>query len=110
METFNYISIAISIAGSVIIMWGVLRTAIDFIIIEFRVLRKKDSIEKESEIRYHLGRYLLLGLDFMLSADIIHTIHKPVLTELYVLAIIVAIRTVISYFLQKEIKQSVKTN
>ena len=110
MEKFNYISIAISIAGSIIIMWGVLRTAIDFIVTEFRVQFKKGDIEKESEIRYHLGRYLLLGLDFMLAADIIHTIHKPVLTELYILAIIVAIRTVISYFLQKEIKQSAKSN
>lgn len=111
METFNYISISISIAGSIIIIWGVLRTAVDFMITEFQVLFRKANAEKESEIRYHLGRYLLLGLDFMLAADIIHTIHKPVLTELYILAIIVAIRTVISYFLQKEIKtMTQKTN
>lgn len=40
----------------------------------------------------------------MLAADIIHTIHSPVLNELYVLAMIVGIRSVISFFLVKEIE------
>jgi len=40
--------------------------------------------------------------EVMLAADIIHTIHKPVLKELYVLAMIVSIRSVISFFLVKE--------
>lgn len=39
----------------------------------------------------------------MLAADIIRTIHKPILNDLYILAIIVGIRSVISFFLIKEI-------
>ena len=53
-------------------------------------------------IRHQFSSYLLLGLDFMLAADIIHTIHKPILNELYILAMIVGIRSVISFFLNKE--------
>ena len=58
------------------------------------------------KIRIDLGRYLLLGLEFLIAADIIRTIAKPSLEEVTVLVAIVAIRTVISYFLNKEIERS----
>jgi uncharacterized membrane protein len=45
----------------------------------------------------------------MLAADILHTIHNPVLNELYILAMIVGIRSVISFFLIKEMG-SIKTD
>lgn len=103
MSTFNYIAIAISITGSVIIIWGAAKTAFLFLKAERNKLMNKGIIDKDETIRYGFGSYLLLGLDFMLAADMIHTIHNPVLNELYVLALIVAIRSVISYFLRKEI-------
>jgi uncharacterized membrane protein len=46
-----------------------------------------------------------LGLEFLIAADIIRTIIRPTLEELAILGGIVVIRTVISYFLGKEIGQ-----
>ncbi|MBN8670002.1 MAG: DUF1622 domain-containing protein [Chitinophagales bacterium] len=104
MQVFNYIAIGISIAGSCIIIWGVLLTVFDFIKMELNRLVKKSDSNSDEKIRYSFSSYMLLGLDFMLAADIIHTIHNPVLKELYILAMIVAIRSVISFFMHKEMK------
>lgn len=52
--------------------------------------------------------YLRFGLDFMVAADIIRTIQNPVLSELCILAFIVGIRPVISFFLQNEMEAKKK--
>jgi uncharacterized membrane protein len=102
MEAFNYIAIGISIAGSIIIIWGVLITIFNFLVNEKNKIAGAKSPGIIETARHQFSAYLILGLDFMLAADIIHTIHKPVLKELYVLAMIVGIRSVISFFLAKE--------
>jgi len=106
MEAFNYIAISISIAGSIIIIWGVCVTTVRFLLNEKNLLVKTKPTNSNELIRHEFSAYLLLGLDFMLAADIIHSIHNPVLKELYVLAMIVGIRSVISFFLVKEMGSS----
>lgn len=102
MNVFNYIAISIATAGSIIIIWGVIITVFKVLALERRrIMNIKSDISSET-IRHQFSSYLLLGLDFMLAADIIHTIHKPILNELYILAMIVGIRSVISFFLNKE--------
>src|SRR4051794_25686553 len=52
----------------------------------------------------HLGRAILLGLEFMVAADIIGTVAvEPTFTSLGVLALIVLIRTFLSLSLEVEI-------
>jgi uncharacterized membrane protein len=57
-------------------------------------------------LRHHLGSYLLLGLELLVAADIIHTILEPDLKSLAVLGAIVGIRTLLSFFLNKELHDS----
>ena len=109
MEAFNYIAVSISIAGSIIIIWGVLITIFNVLVSEINKLGNAKANTPGESLRHQFSAYLILGLDFMLAADIIHTIHKPVLKELYVLAMIVGIRSVISFFLAKEMG-SIKSN
>jgi uncharacterized membrane protein len=59
-------------------------------------------------IRYDVGRHLLLGLEFLIAADSMRTIVQPTLEEVTVLAIIVAIRTVLSFFLTREMERVIK--
>ena len=54
-------------------------------------------------LRADLGTYLLLGLELLIAADILKTIVEPGLHELGILAGIVVLRTVLSFFLNKEI-------
>lgn len=58
-----------------------------------------------SDLRLYLGRYLVLGLEFQLGADILATAVSPTFAEVQLLAAIVIIRTVLNYFLQKELDQ-----
>ncbi len=106
LDIYNTIAICVSVAGSVIIIWGVLVTLFYFLKAEISAFKNDDSLKKREFARFNFGTYLLLGLDFMLAADILHTIHNPVLSELYVLAAIVAIRSVISFFLTREMKEA----
>ena len=108
MTPFNYISLAISIAGSIIIIWGVVLTTFFFIKMERNKLLNKNIEGSNDKIMYGFSAYLRLGLDFMVAADIIRTIQNPVLNELYILALIVGIRSVISFFLQKEMEAEKK--
>lgn len=55
--------------------------------------------------RQQLGRAILLGLEFLVAADIIRTVSEvPTLERVTVLAIIVAIRTFLSFTLEVELE------
>ena len=49
--------------------------------------------------------YLLLGLEFLIASDILKTVVDPTLDELAILGGVVIVRTVLSVFLNKEIKE-----
>ena len=54
--------------------------------------------------RQQLGRSILLGLELLVAADIIRTVAvTPTLSTVLVLALIVAIRTFLSFSLELEI-------
>ena len=56
------------------------------------------------EYRQHLGRAILLGLEFLVAGDIINTVAvDPTFRSVGVLAGIVAIRTFLSFSLEVEI-------
>ena len=54
--------------------------------------------------RQQLGQSILLGLELLVAGDIIHTVAgQPTLTSVAVLAIIVLIRTFLSFSLEVEL-------
>lgn len=56
------------------------------------------------DLRANLGRAILLGLEFLVAADIIGTVAvAPSFSNLGILALIVAIRTFLSFSLELEI-------
>jgi uncharacterized membrane protein len=55
--------------------------------------------------RQHLGRAILLGLELLVAADIIRTVSEvPTLEKVTVLAVIVLIRTFLSFALEVELE------
>ena len=106
MNILNIISLIISTVGIVIICWGSLIAVFEFLRIEYNYL-KHTKRQNQHELRRHLGSYILLGLEFMIAGDIVHTIVKPNKESLILLGSIVAIRTVIGYFLNMELKNKI---
>jgi uncharacterized membrane protein len=78
----------------------------------FKIMLSKLRNEEEKEQRReYVGqlvrrmlRGLLISLDFLVAADLLKSILVPTFTELATLAIIVAIRIVLSWSLSKEIE------
>ncbi|MBF8808616.1 MAG: DUF1622 domain-containing protein [Enterococcus lacertideformus] len=57
---------------------------------------------RNAEIRKLLASYILLSLEVLVVADIIESVIKPTWTDILKLAVIIIIRTIISYFLNLE--------
>ncbi len=64
-----------------------------------------DIFREREVLRHQLGSHLLLGLEYMIAADIISTIYHPTLIDMALLGSIVVIRTVISHSLQREVDE-----
>ncbi len=60
-------------------------------------------------LRLTLARYLIVALEFQLAADIISTAIAPDRDQIGKLATIATIRTVLNYFLEREIDAEVKS-
>jgi uncharacterized membrane protein len=70
----------------------------------FAHLRRSQSAKEQ--IRLRLGRWLAVALEFEVAADILRTAIAPSWNELGQLAAIIVLRTVLNYFLQKEIDRA----
>lgn len=100
------LSAAIAVAGEIIdilgvaaIVVGVLYAAIDAGV---RGLRRVTPVY--TRFKRVLGRAILLGLELLVAADIIKTVAvTPTLDSVVVLAVIVLIRTFLSWSLELEI-------
>lgn len=57
------------------------------------------------KVRLVLGRFLALGLEFQLASDLLRTAVAPSFEEIGKLAAVAAIRTMLNYFLSREISQ-----
>jgi uncharacterized membrane protein len=59
----------------------------------------------KNEVRLTLGRWLAVGLEFELAADILRTAITPTWRDIEQLVAIAALRTALNYFLEREIRQ-----
>ena len=89
--------------GVLVIVFGVLGGLVRFVRAEFSAARGLVVDEERKKLRHVLGYYLLLGLEFLIAADIIDTLMKPSVQDLIVLGAIVLIRTIISFSLNAEV-------
>ncbi len=72
-----------------------------------RLWKKENAETIFLQIRQRLGRGILLGLEFLIAADIIHTVAVELTFKTVgVLAIIVLIRTFLSFTLDVELTGS----
>ena len=103
MGDFRTIAESIGLAIDAI---GVLVIVIGLVISLGRFLHRAVSNGEQAYrwLRQDVGRSILLGLEFLVAGDIIRTVAvSPTLENLYVLALIVLIRTVLSMTLQVEV-------
>ncbi|HBH61242.1 MAG TPA: hypothetical protein DDX85_05780 [Nitrospiraceae bacterium] len=98
------ITITISSVGAFVVIWGVFNSAFDFLSLKFT--RHKEPFSEVESIRNYLGGHLLLGLEIFIGADIISSVVSPTWEKVGILATIVGVSVVLSYFLRMELRQS----
>lgn len=93
---------AIEVGGIAIIVLGILGASIAVL---WQVLHGRSGSQAFNLYRSNVGRAILLGLEFLVAADIINTVAiEPTLQSLLILGGIVLIRTFLSFSLEVEIE------
>jgi uncharacterized membrane protein len=88
--------------GAAILVVGVIWS---FVLAAVGVRRSGWSVEAYRVLRQVFGGTLLLGLEVLVAADLIRTVAvAPTLQNVYVLGLIVVIRTFLSFSLETEIE------
>ena len=92
---------AFEIAGvSVLIIGSLLALAHSAV----TLVRRQQATKAYQELRHGLARAILLGLEFLVAADIIRSVAlEPTLQSVSVLGLIVLVRTFLSWSLEVEI-------
>ncbi len=96
----DYLRLVVEAIGAAIVGFGAVATAVRYVLT--LVGLREDG---NTEIRLYLGRFLALGLEFQIGADILSTAVAPTFDDVLLLGAIVVIRTVLNYFLSKELER-----
>ena len=97
----EWLSRGIELAAAAIIGAAALQAALRAMV---QFLRRTGPHSRIVEIRLDLGRWLALGLEFELAADVLRTAVSPTWNDIGQLAAIAALRTLLNYFLAREIQ------
>jgi uncharacterized membrane protein len=103
MQVTEFVEVAghaAEVAGVVLIIGGIVVASARYL-----ARQRRDGVSRYQRYRQDLGRAILLGLEVLIAADIVQTVTlKPTLDSVVVLAMVVAIRTFLSWSLALELE------
>jgi uncharacterized membrane protein len=98
VEILTVLADIIAMAGVILIFYAGLTAAILFVLRE----AKRRMEHSYRRIRHDFTHRLILGLDFLIAADLILTVARATIEEVLILALVVAIRIALTLSLIKE--------
>jgi uncharacterized membrane protein len=104
ITALDWVSAAIELAAIALLVVGALRFAIGVATAEI-ARSGTERVTRTNRERIELGRYILAGLELFIVADIIRTALSLAFADLLFLGLLVVIRSIISYFLDRELKE-----
>ncbi len=102
LELLEWLALGIDLVGVAIVLLGFVFAIARFL--PTLVQERGAAIAEIAMIRCFLGSYLVFALELMIISDLLHSVISRNLEDLYFLGGIVALRTLIGYFLGKEIE------
>ena len=102
-EAATWIALAVEASAVMIIAFGAVEALTAIVVNVSRAPRGTAIHRKVIWVRF--GVWLLLGLEFELAADIIRSTISPSWTDVGQLGAIAVIRTVLNYFLEKDLEK-----
>lgn len=100
----SYFAAGAEIAAALVIGIAILRGILTYVQLLFS--RSATEGSATEGIRLRLGRVLTLGLEFTVASDILRTAVAPTRQDILNLGAIVLLRTLLNYFLEREIEQA----
>ena len=98
------IALGVELIAALVIAYGAIEAIVALLIPRRRFERDK-LFHKRRQIFLRFGVWLLLGLEFELAADIVRSAISPTWSEIGQLGAIAAIRTVLNYFLGRDLRE-----
>ena len=102
-EGVQWLRLAVELTGATLVAVGIIVAGAYFL---GAVLRGQAA--NFTAVRLVLARYLALALEFQLGADILSTAVSPTWDQIGKLGAIAVIRTVLNYFLSREMQEEQK--
>lgn len=101
IEFIDISSLIFAYIGAAMILYGGILATIKTLNLEIKRL----PILGYHDIRRDFTHKIVFGLDFLIAGDILQTIVAPSQEEIILLGAIVGIRTILGYFLGKEVSE-----
>jgi uncharacterized membrane protein len=95
------VALSIEVVGILVVAVGSLEAVVAAGRLMF--IGPSDTARREAWLRY--ARWLAAGLTFQLAGDIVHTAVAPTWDDIGRLAAIAVIRTFLTFFLERDIKE-----
>jgi uncharacterized membrane protein len=99
----HYVSLGIELIAIAIIAVGALVAILGIV----RLRLHPETISADREVWMEFARWLVAGMTFQLAADIVSTSVAPTWDQVGHVAAIAAIRTFLSYFLDRELEEKI---
>ncbi len=104
VDILEWAAVAIDLAAIALILIGAVRFILGVAAAEI-ARRGTERVEKTNRQRIELGRYILASLELFIVSDIIHAALSLAFADLLFLGLLVIIRSIISFFLDRELEQ-----
>ncbi|MGH9929349.1 MAG: DUF1622 domain-containing protein [Pyrinomonadaceae bacterium] len=98
----SYLVAGVEIAAALVIGIAALRGIVAYL--GQLIWHSNQPPDSTESIRLRLGRVLALGLEFTIASDILRTAVAPTRQDIMNLGAIVLLRTLLNYFLEREIR------
>jgi uncharacterized membrane protein len=102
----GWVAIAVEAAAVLVIALAAAEATVRAVMVYFR--RSEEADAAKEGVRLRLARWLALALEFALAADILRTAIAPSWDDIGKLAAIAALRTLLNFFLQREIEAAAR--
>ena len=100
-QLIKWVAVGIEAIAIGIIVVGAITTTVIFLV---RIIKEGALDDCYRRFRSDFGKAILLGLEFLIASDIVGTVAVgPTYTDLGILALLVVIRTFLSFSLELEI-------
>ena len=92
--------------GIFLIILGGLFAVVEWVQVQWVHAKSREKRKYQTQdLRVHFAQKMVLGLEFFLAGDIIRLIATPTTDVLIRVGAIIVIRTILAYFLSREIRE-----